>query len=78
MYDGIHATCATNPDFTVLKYIDIRKDCSNAKNCIRPIPILGILDGQNSSPNSNPIYDGGRSNPNYNYTLLLDGGNSSL
>jgi hypothetical protein len=32
MYDGIHATCATNPNFTVMKYTDICKYCLNSKN----------------------------------------------
>jgi hypothetical protein len=75
VYDSIHATCAVNPDFSILEYTDISLSCSKGKYCIRPVPIVIILDSGNSLSNSNTIYNGGSSNSNY--TLVLDGGNSS-
>ena len=82
MYDEIHATCGANPDYTILKYTDIRTPCSKGQDCIIINPIVvnpclptsnDILDGMGTS---NCILDGGFSNSNY--TLVLDGGNSSL
>jgi hypothetical protein len=78
MYDGIHATCAVNPDFTVLNYNPIPLCCPVIITPIIPIsPCLpssnSILNGVSSS---SCILDGGFSNSNY--TPVLDGGNSSL
>lgn len=78
MYDGIHATCATNPDFTILNYNATPLCCSIIINPI--IPISSCLPASNAILNgtdsSSCILDGGFSNSNY--TPVLDGGNSSL
>jgi hypothetical protein len=34
VYDPICATYGVNPDFKILKYIDIRTPCSKGKDCI--------------------------------------------
>jgi hypothetical protein len=83
MFDGIHATCATNPDYTILNYTDIRTACSKGKDCIIINPIVvnpclpiadQILNGQFSSQTTGCILNGGFSNSNF--TTILDGESS--
>jgi hypothetical protein len=82
MYNPIWATCATNPDFSVLTYTDIPISCSTENSCIPVIvnPCLPrnnqILNGQFSTQTSGCMIDGGFSNSNY--SIILNGGNSSL
>lgn len=71
MYNPLHATCAINPNYTVLNYIG--KPISLYRNCCLPINDE-ILNGQFSTKTIGCILDGGFSMSNY--TPNLDGGNS--
>ena len=87
-YNPLYATCASNPNFTILNYIPISAFCNRPiGSCFQPLPPTPpclptsgqILDGGDSvEPDivtAICILDGGLSNSNY--TPILDGGNSS-
>jgi hypothetical protein len=79
-YNPLYATCASNPNFTILNYIPISAFCDRpVGSCFQPssscLPTSGqILDGLLSDSNATCILDGGLSSSNY--TPILDGGNS--
>jgi len=82
-YNPLYATCASNPNFTILNYIPISAFCDRpVGSCFQPscLPTAGeILDGGDSFVPENEtaicILDGGLSSSNY--TPVLSGGNSS-
>jgi hypothetical protein len=84
-YNPLYATCASNPNFSILNYIPISAFCDRpVGSCFQPssscLPTAGeILDGGDSFVPENVtaicIFDGGFSSSNY--TPVLSGGNSS-
>jgi hypothetical protein len=85
-YNPLYATCASNPNFSILNYIPISAFCDRpVGSCFQPssscLPTAGeILDGGDSFVGEYVtaicIFDGGFSSSNY--TPILSGGNSSL
>lgn len=82
-YNPLYATCASNPNFSILNYTPISAFCDRPVGlCFQPsppapscLPTSGqILDGLLSNSNATCILDGGFSSSNY--TPILDGGNS--
>ncbi len=79
-YNPLYATCASNPNFSILNYTLICAFCDRPPPPPPPpppscLPTSGqILDGLLSNSNATCILDGGLSNSNY--TPILDGGNS--
>lgn len=84
MYNSIHATCAVNPDYTVLKYIGIplacildvkiKSKCCQFCVCDKTCGSC-IIDGGTGEIIPNQILDGRFSNSNIQ--CILDGGFSS-
>jgi len=79
-YNPLYATCASNPNFSILNYTLICALCDRpVGSYFQPspscLPTSGqILDGLLSNSNATCILDGGLSNSNY--TPVLSGGNS--
>ena len=83
-FTPLNATCAINPNFTIINYVGIPIGCSTTlgSSCYVPPPVGNctptadqILDGLLSNSSATCILDGGLSSSNY--TPILDGGNSS-
>lgn len=87
-FTPLNATCAINPNFTIINYVGIPIGCSTTlgSSCYVPSPVGNctptagqILDGGDSfEPDivtAICIFDGGLSSSNY--TPILSGGNSS-
>lgn len=79
VYNPISATCATNPDFSVLKYVPVSLRCSLPIVPCPPIPecvvfSCSILNGGFSTVTSGCLFDGGSSLDEYQ--TILEGGTS--
>jgi len=76
-YTSLLATCAINPNYSILNYVPVLAWCNRPLGVCPPIidPCLpldrSILDGQFSTPTTGCILDGGFSDSNY--TAILDG-----